>query len=197
MEFDLWCVYQTLFRFVEVRGWKEVSEQLSEDEFHDKYRLMNYITIVGVDIDDEPTTIVLTNFGSNIPNHKANFLSMINAVKTKVILVSNRLLSAGIHEYAQAANYQVESYTYAKFVTDMTKCPYVPKHEIMTKSEVDEMLWYRYKTVSDLPGIMRDDTQVIWIGAKVGDVIRITRTSELTGQSIYYRLVKADTVVVK
>ena len=197
MEFDLWCVYDSLIKFTESRSWKSLEKTMTIDEFREKSRMMNYVTIVGVDRDDVPTTIVLTNFNSSVPNHKKNFVSMVNAIGTKIILVSYRLLSSSIAEYAKISKINIETYTYNKFVTDMTKCPYVPKHEIMSSDEVAEMLKFRYKKITDLPGIMQDDTQVIWIGAQVGDVIKITRFSEVTGLSVVHRVVKEGTVSVK
>ncbi len=197
MELDLWPIYDSLVKFTTYRQWKSLEQPLSKEDFYAKNRKMNYVALSGVDRYDKPTTIILTNPDSDIPNHKNKFMSLINSIDGKIILVSHRLLSSSILEYTKIENIAIEAHTYARFVTDMTKCPYVPKHEIMSKEELNEMLAFRYKKASDLPGIMQDDTQVIWIGANVGDVIKITRFSEVTGYSIVHRVVKEGSISAK
>lgn len=68
----------------------------------------------------------------------------------------------------------------------------VPKHEIMDESEVKSLL-KKYKiTLEELPKIKANDPAVVAIGAKVGDVLKITRKSPTGGIAFYYRLVIED-----
>jgi DNA-directed RNA polymerase subunit H len=69
---------------------------------------------------------------------------------------------------------------------------YVPKHEILSKEEADALLKKYNITPSQLPSILISDPIVKAIGAKVGDIIKITRLSETSGISIYYRCVVKD-----
>jgi len=72
---------------------------------------------------------------------------------------------------------------------DIFKSELVPKHEILTKEEEEELL-KKYKiTKKQLPKILSTDPAVKAIGAKKGDIIKITRKSQTAGETYYYRVV--------
>lgn len=65
----------------------------------------------------------------------------------------------------------------------------VPKHEILPPEEAKRLLEkYRVKP-HQLPHIRASDTAVIAIGAKLGDILKITRKSETAGKYVSYRYV--------
>jgi DNA-directed RNA polymerase subunit H len=65
----------------------------------------------------------------------------------------------------------------------------VPKHEILSAKEQDEVLKTFGAKPEHLPKIHTSDPAAEAIGAKAGDLIRITRNSQTAGEAIYYRLV--------
>jgi len=65
----------------------------------------------------------------------------------------------------------------------------VPKHEVMTKKELDDLLKKFDITTKQFPRILHSDPIVKEIGAKIGDVLRITRKSQVAEKSFYYRIV--------
>ncbi len=65
----------------------------------------------------------------------------------------------------------------------------VPKHEILKEEEVEELLKLLRVSKEQLPKIKASDPIVKEIGAKPGDVVKITRKSLTAGVSIFYRLV--------
>lgn len=66
----------------------------------------------------------------------------------------------------------------------------VPKFRILTEEEKKQIL-ERFKTTEDkLPKILESDPVVKKLGAKVGDVLEIKRSSEVSGESVYYRIVE-------
>lgn len=64
----------------------------------------------------------------------------------------------------------------------------VPKHEILAKSKHQELLSSLGADEQKLPKIKLSDPQVKLLGAKEGDIIKITR-KDPTRENIYYRLV--------
>jgi DNA-directed RNA polymerase subunit H len=72
---------------------------------------------------------------------------------------------------------------------DIRRHVLVPKHEILPKNEVDELL-KRYKIqLHQLPLIKSSDPAAQAIGAKPGDVLKITRKSQTAGDAVVYRYV--------
>ena len=66
---------------------------------------------------------------------------------------------------------------------------YVPKHEIMTKKEAEDVLKKFNCTPTQLPLIFVNDPAIVGLGVKPGDMIKITRKSGTAGVSLYYRYV--------
>ena len=65
----------------------------------------------------------------------------------------------------------------------------VPKHEILSKKDSEELL-KKYGITSDkLPKILENDPVVQVVKAKKGDIVKITRRSHTAGEAIYYRFV--------
>lgn len=72
---------------------------------------------------------------------------------------------------------------------DIFKHELVPKHEILSKEEVEELLKkYRIKPYQ-IPRIRASDPAANMIGAKPGDIIKIIRESPTAGRSLAYRYV--------
>ncbi|MBC7218982.1 MAG: DNA-directed RNA polymerase subunit H [Hadesarchaea archaeon] len=65
----------------------------------------------------------------------------------------------------------------------------VPKHEVLPKDKVDELLQKYRITPYQLPLIKSSDPAVREIGGKPGDVIKITRHSPTAGKAVAYRYV--------
>ena len=65
----------------------------------------------------------------------------------------------------------------------------VPKHEILSEEEKKELLKRLGIKEKELPKILESDPAARALGAKKGDVIKITRKSPTAGKCYYYRLV--------
>lgn len=72
---------------------------------------------------------------------------------------------------------------------DLFKHEIVPKHEILTKEDVKELQKKYRINPYQIPRIKASDPAAKMIGAKPGDIIKITRESLTAGSSIAYRYV--------
>lgn len=73
---------------------------------------------------------------------------------------------------------------------DVLEHELVPKHEILSKPEADEVLRSFKSRAYQFPRIRESDPAARAIGAKVGDIVRVTRRhSPTAGQAIAYRTV--------
>ena len=66
---------------------------------------------------------------------------------------------------------------------------FVPKQEILTKKEAEQVLENFNCNPTDLPFIFVNDPAILGLGVKPGDMIKISRNSGTAGESIYYRYV--------
>ncbi|HZX20610.1 MAG TPA: DNA-directed RNA polymerase subunit H [archaeon] len=65
----------------------------------------------------------------------------------------------------------------------------VSKHEIVPLERLEEVFKKFGSKAEKFPQILVDDPAVEEIGAKRGDMIKITRKSQTAGTSIYFRIV--------
>ncbi|HTX61202.1 MAG TPA: DNA-directed RNA polymerase subunit H [Methanobacterium sp.] len=72
---------------------------------------------------------------------------------------------------------------------DILKHKLVPDHTILSKTEANKVIKQLKVHQEQLPKIKVDDPVVKEIGAKSGDVLKITRRSHTAGKFVTYRLV--------
>jgi DNA-directed RNA polymerase subunit H len=65
----------------------------------------------------------------------------------------------------------------------------IPRHELLTKEEASQVLAAYNSSPSQFPYILDTDPVAKEIGAKPGDLVRVTRKSDTAGSSVYYRYV--------
>ncbi|MDL2270192.1 DNA-directed RNA polymerase subunit H [Methanobrevibacter sp. OttesenSCG-928-I08] len=73
---------------------------------------------------------------------------------------------------------------------DILKHNLVPKHEIMSDSEIKKTFKDLDYETKNLPKIKLSDPVVKNIDAKIGDILKITRNSQTAGTFITYRIVE-------
>jgi DNA-directed RNA polymerase subunit H len=75
---------------------------------------------------------------------------------------------------------------------DVTKHVLVPKHSKVSDKEKKELFEKYGISLIQLPKILKNDPFVDALGAKPGDVIKITRKSPTSGEAVFYRSVTSE-----
>jgi len=112
--------------------------------------------------------------------------------KINVIIVMLYKSGSTLEKYKKEFSFDrtgvnVELWLASNFQFDVTDNNFVPKHEIYITSDADENI--DNIPSGKLPRILSTDPQVRYLGARSGDIIKITRTSETAGHTIVYKKV--------
>ncbi|CAM9329919.1 unnamed protein product [Chrysoparadoxa australica] len=112
-------------------------------------------------------------------------------VSKAMIVVKGGLTSfakTAIAELCKQRTYQVEDFRDAELMVDITEHVLVPKHEVLSEGDKQELL-AKYKLKDNqLPRIQQDDPVARYYGLQKGQVVKITRPSETAGRYVTYRL---------
>ena len=66
---------------------------------------------------------------------------------------------------------------------------FVPKHELLSKKEAEELMREFHIRPYQLPYVRTSDPSAEVLGAKMGDILRVTRKSATAGEVVVYRYV--------
>lgn len=111
-----------------------------------------------------------------------------------LIIITKNDLSIYINKsFIKYPHLTVYNYLHKYFAIELEKGPLCSKHTILTNNEVKNLCANELMIHPlSLPSIPINDPQNIWIGGTLGQVIKITSISEITGLTIRYRIVSPD-----
>ena len=72
---------------------------------------------------------------------------------------------------------------------DISKHEFVPKHTKLSEADSEKLLSKYNISKKQLPKIFRSDPAIKEMDLKPGDIVKIVRKSQTSGESIYYRVV--------
>lgn len=136
------------------------------------------------------TTVVLlapdSKYGAKAPNFKK--LANNIPASTDICFVSDKEFSVHVRKHVKKlTSSRILCLTYDSFVVEIPLHAGVPKHEIVDPAEARRILECFYYTKELLPNILESDPMSVWLDIRRGDVVRIYRTSETSGEAIAYR----------
>jgi DNA-directed RNA polymerase subunit H (RpoH/RPB5) len=186
--------YKNLHIFAkEWRKYKQISPQRDKDTFRKNMQADQYIKLEYINEKGKPVLIYLLAKDGKYSNSSQDLKRLLSKIKdpSDVILVSKiPFKTYSIRAIATFKHLRVKTYLHENFDLVIPNGPLCYPHRILSHEEVgkllnDDLCCY----LVNLPKILLEDVQCIWIGAEVGDVIEITMLSDITGESIQYRVV--------
>jgi len=184
----------------DVSSFKEILLSLSKEDFESDKLVINVQTL--------NTTILYAlskNLRKNIINELKEKLKDGDNIKdftnkyggkNNIILVFNNesistAVKSQLNKYDkifQKNGGHLQYFSSQQLMFNPTKHEYVPKHTKLTDEEVKEfMKEYLARSKMHMHVILQNDPIAKWIGLKHGDIVRIDRYNENSGESFSYR----------
>lgn len=199
-------VYENIYKLFTYRGVKPNSPQMTLSEF--KTRMTNnYVIVTGVDADDNFVLVCIANESEYVAESKyfEKLLKLLlDQVKTakadsaNIIIVTpgpiSNFLKKKLVVYEKAnPNHCFEHHEYIMFLCEKPLHVSTAKYELLTEEDMDDIR-RTHKDVTNFPKIYVTDPGAVWIGARVGNILKIKKYSESAGWSIgYEQVVRPDT----
>lgn len=191
-------VYNNLESFIKYRGIKTDYKFLSSEKYSTMINTFQYILIEGTE-KDKQIFIFLIQPNSKYEKKTDEFKKLINRLiknkkGTEVLFITEQKISSyinkKINEYQVDEDLSIFAYTYEYFIINLPKSESSFLHEIADPDEVKALCKRLILDTKMFPKInSQEDPQLVWIGAKRGDVVKISGRSETAQEVEEFRLV--------
>jgi DNA-directed RNA polymerase I, II, and III subunit RPABC1 len=112
-----------------------------------------------------------------------------NSVDQAIVVVKDSITAFAKQVFIEAKPLVIECFKEKELLVDILEHDIVPKHELLEEEEKKELLKIYKAKEGQLPKMLSSDPVARYFGAKKGQVFKITRVSESSGNYIYYRIV--------
>jgi DNA-directed RNA polymerase subunit H (RpoH/RPB5) len=142
--------------------------------------------------------IIIDELKEKIKDSNTNiqdFISKYGSKNNIILIFNNESISTAVKSLLnkydklfQKNGGQLQYFTLRQLMFNPTKHEYVPIHTKLTEEEVKEfMKEYMTRTKIHMHVILQSDPIAKWIGLKHGDIVKINRYNENSGESFSYR----------
>ncbi len=191
---QLYEKYLNVQKFAKYRNYSiDNQKYLEYDDFKNKIQQYGYIQHKFIDKSfNEKVDIYLFSADSKYIRATSEFIKLLDRYReyTHIITITkeklNTYISKAIKKYT---NIVIDNFLHKHFIIEISKGPLCSKHSILSTEETKNVCLSLMTHGHKLPAISVDDPQVIWIGGRINDVIKIEANSEITGKTIRYRIV--------
>lgn len=195
----------------EYRGLESNDKELKYDEFSKLLLAQKFILLKckyptnfrRQSYSDRLALVVLTRYDSDFHNRSKELTSLLDKLSAipeikatignniiELFLITSQLLKKRtIKKIKEYQYFSFNNILSVRFAVELPKANLCNKHEIVSVDEVKKLVEDCYITIDRLKYITEDDAQNIWIGGFPGEVIKITKPSQMAGIAIDYRYV--------
>ena len=219
LNYTLSKIYNNIFTYFKYKNLVSIDDTLNDNEFiknifNDEYFVIravstNYsqeqIKLIKENIENKNYKnkdlkvdfIIIFHYNSELYMKTQELKKVILKFKKielnhNLILITKNNISTNVNNFIESIKPKINviPYTFKLFTIIIPEHILSNKHEILNDEESDELLNnVLYCKKNNLPKIKIKDPQIIWSIGKIGDVVKITRYDDITGISIYYRVI--------
>lgn len=85
--------------------------------------------------------------------------------------------------------YKLQIFNINELQFNISKHKLVPKHEIIDDNSIKDIIsYYNLKSITQLPVILKSDPMAKYLNLKLGEVVKITRVNQTSGETISWRV---------
>jgi DNA-directed RNA polymerase I, II, and III subunit RPABC1 len=106
-----------------------------------------------------------------------------------IIIVKDEITAFAKQIFVESKDIIIEYFKENELLVDITRHILVPKHELLEEDEKKELLKIYSIKELNLPKCLSSDPISKYFGARKGQIFKIFRNSETSGESVYYRVV--------
>jgi len=219
LNYTLSKIYNNLFIYFKYKNLISLDDQIKDTEFIKNIFNNEYFIIKNVsnNYSNEEIKIMKENINNmNFNNNKFKITYIIvfhynSEIYTKtqelkkvliklkkipfnydIILITKNSISTHVNNFIESIKNKINiiNYTYKLFTIIIPNHILSNKHEILNEEESNNLLNnILFCKRQNLPKIRLSDPQIIWTAGKINDIVKITRYDDITGISIYYRVI--------
>ena len=191
-------IYENLKKFIKYRNIKTNYKFLALENFSSTFNTLQYEVIEGTGNDGHIIYIFLIQPKSKYEKKTDEFKKLINRyvknqVNIEIIYITENISTSYINKKIIEYNKEginIYPYTYEYFIIVLPESDSSFKHEIITEEEFAITSERLLIVKENLPKIDSSvDPQLVWIGAKRGNIVKITGKSETAQEVEEFRLV--------
>jgi DNA-directed RNA polymerase subunit H (RpoH/RPB5)/galactitol-specific phosphotransferase system IIB component len=194
-------IYRNIQSYMSTRNITPTSDILSKKEFGKVYNNSNIFILRGQLPDGGKMVIILATPSGDARKVDAKMKDYIkkhihdDPAELLYILPFNldnpsviKKIKEIIAKFPET-NTWIQIRPYEKFIIDISTCKFIYPHTIVPRDEFKTVANFSNITDENIQKIYEHDTPVVWIGGRVGDIIKVQRNTPSTGISITYRKV--------
>ena len=183
--------YNNIQTCIKKRNYETIEPFLDFQAFKKNIQSDTYIKIKCNDVKKGKNVYIYlfteTSIYINVTIQFKKLMSKLYDNEPSVVLLITQL---PISVYINKSLIQFPQLTFFNYIS---KGPFCSEHIILLNDEVKNLCVNELIiNPLGLPAISINDVQCIWIGAELGQVIKINAISEITGKTIKYRIVTPD-----